>query len=196
MFERFTLNARMAVVRSQQEAHGLGHAWIGSEHLLLGIIAEKEAPVTTLAGLGLTYEPCQAAVRAMVGGPDDEARRQGRHPFVPRGLDPRALLSFAPEPEPVTGLRRLLPFGRPKAPAAPPVATAPDHLPWAPYGEKALKDSDKVTLQQADNRITLVHLLLSLLTPGDTVIAEVLRRLGTDPATVRAAVLADLGQPA
>ncbi|MFD0382189.1 Clp protease N-terminal domain-containing protein [Streptomyces stramineus] len=119
MFERFTLNARMAVVRSQQEAHGLGHAWIGSEHLLLGIIAEKEAPVTTLAGLGLTYEPCQAAVRAMVGGPDDEARRRGGTPSCRAAWTPGRCCRSPPNRSPSRGSAGCCPSAAPRPPPRP-----------------------------------------------------------------------------
>ena len=42
MFERFTDRARRVVVRAQGEASGLGHDYIGTEHILLGLIREGE----------------------------------------------------------------------------------------------------------------------------------------------------------
>ena len=44
MFERFTQAARQVVVRGQDEARTFGHPWLGTEHLLLGVLAEPEAP--------------------------------------------------------------------------------------------------------------------------------------------------------
>ncbi|MEY2534116.1 MAG: hypothetical protein QOF29_2026 [bacterium] len=43
MFERFTDDARAVVVAAQAEARALGHGWIGTEHLLLGMLADPEA---------------------------------------------------------------------------------------------------------------------------------------------------------
>nr|WP_260423824.1 Clp protease N-terminal domain-containing protein [Streptomyces eurocidicus] len=51
-------------------------------------------------------------------------------------------------------------------------------------------------LAQPDDRITLAHVMLGLLTPGDELLARTLQRVGTDIEPLRAAVLADLGQVA
>src|SRR3954447_5330048 len=44
MFERFTEEARQTLVLSEKEARGLGHGYIGTEHLLLGLIGEGAGP--------------------------------------------------------------------------------------------------------------------------------------------------------
>ena len=44
MFERFTDRARHAVVAAQEEARRLGHTYIGTEHLLLGLLARAATP--------------------------------------------------------------------------------------------------------------------------------------------------------
>jgi len=55
MFERFTQDARQAVVLAQEEAVALRHGWIGTEHLLLGVLGLPELDVTRrLATLGVT----------------------------------------------------------------------------------------------------------------------------------------------
>ncbi|MBT2383432.1 Clp protease N-terminal domain-containing protein [Streptomyces sp. ISL-11] len=212
MFERFTLSARMAVVRTQQEARDLGHPWIGSEHLLLALVGEKDAPLPAFARLGLTHELCRAAVRSTVGG-GSGVDEDDRDPLLAFGIDldavrERAESAFGPgaldrpapppldgdEPEP---RRRLLSFGRRKKPAErPALKTDSSHLPWAPRGKKALENTLKVTLEQQDNRISFAHLALALLTSEDKVIVQVLRRLELTPETVHAAILADLGQAA
>ena len=54
MFERFTDSARRVIVLAQEEARALGHTSIGTEHLLLGLIAESDglaAKVDTGVGL-------------------------------------------------------------------------------------------------------------------------------------------------
>jgi ATP-dependent Clp protease ATP-binding subunit ClpA len=68
MFERFTDEARRVVVLSQEEARSLGHAQIGTEHLLLGLVHEQRSEVTgVLVELGVDVRAVQHAVRAVVG---------------------------------------------------------------------------------------------------------------------------------
>ena len=56
MFERFTAEARQVVVSSQDEARGLHHRFIGTEHLLLGLLdQEGTATYAVLARHGVTH---------------------------------------------------------------------------------------------------------------------------------------------
>ena len=68
MFERFTERARSAVVLAQEQARLLGHNYIGTEHLLLGLLAEGDGvgPVV-LREAGLTLRIVQADVEAIIG---------------------------------------------------------------------------------------------------------------------------------
>ena len=52
MFERFTTEARTAVVRAQTEARSLGHGWIGTEHLLLALLADGDGRAARVRALG------------------------------------------------------------------------------------------------------------------------------------------------
>ena len=76
MFERFTQDARAVVVGAQGEARSLGHAWVGTEHLLLTALARQSDVSRALAGLGLDAPRFRARVAAEIGagpaGPDDE----------------------------------------------------------------------------------------------------------------------------
>ncbi|APA99730.1 Clp protease N-terminal domain-containing protein [Nocardia seriolae] len=84
MFERFTDTARHVIVASQEEARGLGHDWIGTEHLLLGILRVGD-PIAgrTLAGLGLDLSGTRDRVEQAVG--IGEHRPPAGHiPFTPR----------------------------------------------------------------------------------------------------------------
>ena len=65
MFERFTDRARKAVTDAQVAARGLGHNYIGTEHLLLGIVRGGDPVVTdALAACGVGIADLRIAVRA------------------------------------------------------------------------------------------------------------------------------------
>jgi len=83
MFERFTDRARTVVVLAQEEARTLGHNYIGTEHLLLGLAAEGNGVgATVLAEAGLSLEILRADVVRIIGDVAGEA--EGRIPFTPR----------------------------------------------------------------------------------------------------------------
>jgi ATP-dependent Clp protease ATP-binding subunit ClpC len=83
MFERFTDRSRRVVVLAQEEARLLGHNHIGTEHLLLGLIAEEEGVAArTLRVLGVTLDAARDQVRQVVG---PGHREPADHiPFTPR----------------------------------------------------------------------------------------------------------------
>jgi ATP-dependent Clp protease ATP-binding subunit ClpC len=84
MFERFTLEARQVVVLAQDQARKLGHTQIGTEHLLLGLIAEETgAAGRAFAKLGVTLDAARDAVMALVR-PGDPAPPDRQIPFSPR----------------------------------------------------------------------------------------------------------------
>ena len=77
MFERFTNRARHAVVLAQEEARRLQHNYIGTEHILLGLLGEPEGyAARVLAGFGITREGAREEVRAIVGA-GNQRRRAG-----------------------------------------------------------------------------------------------------------------------
>src|SRR5687768_6339471 len=83
MFERFTDRARRAVVLTQQESRGFDHDYIGTEHLLLGLIAEQEGiAAQVLAEVGLTMDAVREEVGRRIGR--GSAPAQGHIPFTPR----------------------------------------------------------------------------------------------------------------
>ncbi len=83
MFERFTDRARRVVVLAQEEARLLGHNFIGTEHILLGLIHEGEGvAATALESLGIGLEAVRERVTEIVGvGTKAQA---GHIPFTPR----------------------------------------------------------------------------------------------------------------
>ena len=83
MFERFTEPARQVVVLAQDEARALAHNYIGTEHLLLGLLREEEGLAAQVLGtLGVTIEEGRAQVGRIVGQGDQVA--SGQIPFTPR----------------------------------------------------------------------------------------------------------------
>jgi ATP-dependent Clp protease ATP-binding subunit ClpC len=84
MFERFTERARQVVVLAQDEARALRHNYIGTEHLLLGLIREEEGlGARVLESLGVTLEQVRDRVRAIVGEGEPDAAVAGQIPFTP-----------------------------------------------------------------------------------------------------------------
>jgi ATP-dependent Clp protease ATP-binding subunit ClpC len=83
MFERFTNRARRVIVLAQEEAKDLGHNYIGTEHLLLGLVREDEGVAAlALRPLGVTLEATRAQVQAATG--PAAAEQAGHIPFTPR----------------------------------------------------------------------------------------------------------------
>ena len=83
MFERFTEQARHVVVVAQEEARNLDHNYIGTEHLLLGLLATPDSVASpTLAALGYTLDNVRDAIEATVGRGKSSSSEQ--IPFTPR----------------------------------------------------------------------------------------------------------------
>src|ERR1035438_3480877 len=83
MFERFTERARQVVVLAQEEARTLKHNYIGTEHLLLGLLREEEGVAArVLESLDITVERVRAQVVRIVGSGEEVT--SGQIPFTPR----------------------------------------------------------------------------------------------------------------
>ena len=85
MFERFTDRARRIVVLAQEEARMLNHDYIGTEHLLLGLIHEGEGVAAkALVSLGISLEAVRQQVEETVGHGQPQQSKSGHIPFTPR----------------------------------------------------------------------------------------------------------------
>ncbi|WP_026875423.1 Clp protease N-terminal domain-containing protein [Jiangella gansuensis] len=203
MFERFTTQARDTVVQAQQEARELHHRWIGTEHLLLALLRQPDAPgVATLTRLGVTADAARSAVTTVVaadaGGPLDgedaealrslgidldEVTRRAEATFGEGALDS--------PPEADRGrrsglLRRLLPSSD----------AAYGHIPFVPRAKKALELSLREAIARKDKEIGTEHLVLALLRGDDKLTLGVFRHLGLEPGVVRDEVASDLRRAA
>jgi ATP-dependent Clp protease ATP-binding subunit ClpC len=91
MFVNFTQPARQAVVLAQDEARELGHDWVGTEHLLLGVMREGEGiGARSLRALGIRIDDVRSRVVEILG-------REGAAPVGQIAFAPRAkkVLEFA-----------------------------------------------------------------------------------------------------
>ena len=83
MFERFSPRARRVIVGAQEQARELGHSYIGTEHILLGLLTEPEGVgARALDRFGITLGGARAEVTAIVGTSDEPVK--GHIPFTPR----------------------------------------------------------------------------------------------------------------
>src|SRR6195256_4064873 len=83
MFERFTDRARRVVVLAQEEARLLNHNYIGTEHILLGLIHEGDGiAAKALESLGVSLEAVRAQVEEIIG--QGQQAPSGHIPFTPR----------------------------------------------------------------------------------------------------------------
>lgn len=172
MFERFTDDARAAVVAAQQEAGALRHGWIGTEHVLLGVLVSGGDGARLLAGFGVDA----AGVR------DDVVRIIGRGD---EGIDPDALATLGIDLDAVRerverafGPGALSRRGRCGGRMTPFTARAKKAL------ELALRDA----LALGARDIRAEHLVLGLLREGDGVAAQVLSARGVTLDAARARV--------
>ena len=196
MFERFTQQARIVAVRAQEEARGLDHGYIGTEHLLLALLNEDAGVAyTVLHTAGLNQKQARAAARRLaagrprpLGAGDAEALREigidlnAVRARVEAAFGPGAL-SAVPQPRRRGLLRR----------RCQPMS---GEIPFTPNSKKALELSWREAQRLHDGSIDTGHLLLGLLHDGDGLAVAILRGAGLTPDRLREQTLAALGKAA
>jgi ATP-dependent Clp protease ATP-binding subunit ClpA len=173
MFERFTDDARAAVVAAQAEARALRHAWIGTEHLLLGVLAGEGAGARLLTGFGVRAEDVRADVERIIGR-GEEGIDAGL--LATMGIDLDAVRDRV---ERAFGPGALGNAGRGCA----------GHLPFTKRAKKALELSLREAVALGAAEIASEHLVLGLLREGDGIASRVLSERGVahDAALARVA---------
>jgi len=198
MFERFTDQARHVVRQAREEARGLNHRYIGTEHLLLGMLDNDSGlAYTVLTEAGVRHDQVRAAIEAHVGegslgDADAEAllaigidlpavRAKIEELFGPGALDP-------PAPEPKRGLLRRRRIPEP--------AASGGHLPFVARSKKVLELSLREALRLEHKYIGSEHILLGLLREGDGLAAKILTDAGLSIEELRDRTIAALDRAA
>jgi ATP-dependent Clp protease ATP-binding subunit ClpC len=85
MFERYTDRARRVVVLAQEEARELGHNYVGTEHILLGLIHEGNGiAAQALTALGVSLDATRTQIEAIIGRGELARVQDGPIAFTPR----------------------------------------------------------------------------------------------------------------
>jgi ATP-dependent Clp protease ATP-binding subunit ClpA len=214
MFERFTERARQVVVLAQEEARTLKHNYIGTEHILLGLLREEEGlAARVLESLEITVERVRAQVVRIVGSGEEVT--SGQIPFTPRAkkvleLALREALSlghnYIGTEHILLGLVRESEGVAAKALQALGIGLeavreqvqeiigtgqhAPSGtIPFTPRAKKVLELSLREAMQLGDSYIGTEHILLGLIREGEGVAAQVLIKLDGNLNKVRQQVI-------
>jgi ATP-dependent Clp protease ATP-binding subunit ClpA len=200
VFERFTDRARRAVRNAQEEARALGHGWIGTEHLLLGLLREEDGIAAgALASLGVTHEGVRANLDSVVGrgtAPSDDAEAlraigidlDAVRASVEQAFGPGALERARTPRRPRRRARRRRRCGYGAVPGG--------HIPFTPRSKKVLELALRQSLRLRHRYIGTEHILLALLDEGEGLAAAILAKKGVSLPELRRRVLAALGKVA
>ena len=218
MFERFSDRARQSVVLAQEEARRLGHTYIGTEHLLLGLLREADGiAAKALMRIGVGLSDVRAEVIEIIG--EGSEPPTGHIPFTPRSKKvlelslrealqlghnyigtEHILLGLVREGEGVAA-QVLVARGADLARVRATVMTALAVYGPGPSGaqqttrlrtagaEIAISDAQRLA---GNSRLGTHHLLEALVRSENTVAGKTLAALGVDPDTV-AAKLDEIG---
>ena len=171
MFERFTAEARQVVVDAQHEARRLHHGTIGTEHLLLALLAQRgSASAAVLARHGLTHDPVAESVVGYVGSGDLDAEA-----LTALGIDLDAVRTTVEATFGAGALDR--PASRRGGPTG--------HLPFSPRARKVLELSLREAIALKSKSIADGHIALGLLREGEGLAMKVIHDRGIDPADLR-----------
>jgi ATP-dependent Clp protease ATP-binding subunit ClpA len=168
MFERFTHEARLVVVRAQVEARDLPHSErIGTEHLLLAMLALPDSrAAAVLRRHGLTRAEVVAAIRAHVG---------------PRDLDAEALSTLGIDLDAVRETVEAT-FG----PGALDAGARPTgHIPFSPRAKKVLELALREAIALKHRSISDGHIALGVIREGQGLAMKVLHDRGVDVPVLR-----------
>jgi ATP-dependent Clp protease ATP-binding subunit ClpA len=204
MFERFTHAARDAVIRAQHEAREMGQSPIGTQHLLLALLADPSGPVASaLRGSGVDAASVRAeSLRRVGAGPgatpaaraDSDAEDAAALKAIGIDLDavrraieenfgPGALRLPRGGPPPRKGLLRRLSGGS-------------GHIPFSGRAKKVLELSLREAIRLKHDVIAPEHIMLGVLREQTGLAAQILAEAGVDFDELRADLTRSLGDRA
>lgn len=197
MFERFTHSSREVVVQAQAEARSLRHDYIGTEHLLLGLLrvtdglaarvlmdlgvdrADIHKAIVDRVGAGPIGQPDAAALDS-IGIDLDAVRRRVEEAFGPDALErTRTARARAEKRLGLRGRRHRRPCTQ-------------GHIPFTPRAKKTLELSLREALALGHRYIGTEHILLGVLREGQGMAALLLSGAGVNFDAVRQRILDEL----
>jgi ATP-dependent Clp protease ATP-binding subunit ClpA len=176
MFERFSDEARQAIVLAQQEAAELRHGWIGTEHLLLGVLRTDSGGARLLNDLGVELAPVREDVVRMIGRGEEDIDRDA---LATLGIDLDAVRERVEKAFGTGALSRRSGCRG---------GTFGGHVPFTPRAKKALELTLREGIALGARELRPEHLVLGLLREGDGVAAQLLHARGLGLEEVRARV--------
>jgi ATP-dependent Clp protease ATP-binding subunit ClpA len=200
MFERFTQSARSVVMDAQAQARGLGHNFIGTEHLLLSLLEPGSgAPAGILGEAGVRHDDVVARIRQLLGRRPEPLGETDAEALRAIGIDLDAV---------VAAVENLFGPGALRAPQAPPsrwtrvrrrlrrslgrrrrartrarlepgrVVSAGGHIPFTARSKKVLELSLREAVRLGHKHIGSEHILLGLIREGEGMAAQILVQSG------------------
>lgn len=163
MFERFTASAREVVQTALREADELRHQYVGTEHLLLGVLGQASgAAPTVLAGVDLSADFVRAEVVRRVGCGTDQLGEQEAAALAVIGIDLDAVRAKV-EGSFGEGVLDQPHGGRPGG-----------RLPFTPRAKKALELALREGKQLGHHQLGSEHVLLGLIREADGIAGQIL----------------------
>jgi ATP-dependent Clp protease ATP-binding subunit ClpA len=199
MFERFTRPARSVVMGAQEQARGLGHNFIGTEHLLLSLLEpDSGGPAEILRDAGLRHDDVVAQIQRLIGSRPEPLGETDAEALRAIGIDldavvaavenlfgPGALRAPQAPPSRWTRVRRRLRrslrrrrAGRSQARLEPGRVVQGGHIPFTARSKKVLELSLREAVRLGHKHIGSEHILLGLLREGNGMAARILIESG------------------
>ena len=178
MFERFTSEARQTVTGAQHEARRLHHAHIGTEHLLLALLAQDTPSAAVLSRYGLTHATALETVLGYRGDDGLDADALDSLGIDLAAVRERVEATFGPGALDAGGAQR---------------SDSRGHIPFTPRAKKVVELALRESLALKHRHIADGHILLGLLRDGEGLAMKVLADRGVDPVELRRELTATLG---
>jgi ATP-dependent Clp protease ATP-binding subunit ClpA len=180
MFERFTKGAREAVIGAQREARKLGHAHIGTEHLLLAVLNPHAGlAASAVRAADVTHEDAERVVAEQVGTGAEELGPADADALRRIGIDldeVRRTVEAAFGPGALEARRR----------------ARKRHMPFTSNAKKVMEIALREALGLQHNYIGPEHILLGLIRCDGSTALRVLAALDITPETIRSRVMDEL----
>lgn len=173
LLSRFSGSAKQAVVLAESEAVDLGYAFIGTEHLLLGVLAEGGSVASLMAGFGLTRDTTREAIlaRSPKGSSWDE---RDTRVLGDLGID---LVGVRTKVEEEFGKGSLkIPPGRPA---------------FTPRSKNTLEAALQLADSSGAEKVLLEHVVLALLSDSDGLAGQIIEGIASDVGELKAALVAN-----